>query len=578
VWIAALVAAACVVLSVSFRISDPDLWQHLLTGRVIWETHSVPARQIWCWPTYGEPQVLPSWGFRALLWPFWQLGGLAGLYAWRWTTTLAAFALLWAAARRMGARGLAPLVVIALAALIYRQRSQVRPETLVAVLLALQVWILETRRSGGPDRAPWVVAIALVWANTHISYYLGLALLGIHVLDAALTAGRGAAARRLGWVLVAACAASFANPFGWRALWQPFEYVLHWRHEPIFLGISELRPVQWEHNLRNGLPVLLAAWLLLMLWRARRAGLDRVEALTFALFAGLGLSTQRFVGFLALAAVPSLARDLDAWIAGRRWPRWTSPAPARAAIAAIACVALSLPEWSRAEYPLGVGVEWNRSPVRACDFVAGHGIAGRAFNPFHFGGYMLWRFWPDRGRLPFMDIHQTGTREDRRLAAGAFASREARRALMARHPFDWALLDRRSAAGARLLDFFDQDTSWSLVFADDAAALYVKREPRFEGLVRAYGRHAWPAGWGGLGDVGRRCRADSAFRARAWAELEREAASSPWNSTAHNFMANLALLEGRGDEARRHLEAAMAVDPHLPQGRERLARLKAAAR
>src|SRR5215813_7413653 len=117
----AAVAAVCLVVSVSFRIDDPDLWQHLTVGRAIWELHAVPQRQVWCWPTYGEPQVLPSWGFRALLWPFWTLGGTLGLFVWRWLTTLAAFGLAWAAARRMGARGLAPLVVIALGALLYRQ-------------------------------------------------------------------------------------------------------------------------------------------------------------------------------------------------------------------------------------------------------------------------------------------------------------------------------------------------------------------------------------------------------------------------------------------------------------------------
>ena len=165
---AAVVAAACVAFTVTFRLTDSDLWQHLLVGRVIWQTHAIPMRQIWCWPTWGEPQVLPSWGFRALLWPFWTLGGTLGLFLWRWLTTLLAFGLAWAAARRMGARGLTPLVVVALGALLYRQRSQVRPETLVVVLLALEILILETRRNGGPDRSWWLPMMACAWANVHI--------------------------------------------------------------------------------------------------------------------------------------------------------------------------------------------------------------------------------------------------------------------------------------------------------------------------------------------------------------------------------------------------------------------------
>ncbi len=114
---AALVAVACLVVSVTFLIDDPDLWQHLRVGRAIWETHSIPMTQVWCWPTYGELQVLPSWAFRALLWPFWQLAGVPGIFTWRWLATLGAFGFGFAAARRMGARGLTPFLVAAVAGL-----------------------------------------------------------------------------------------------------------------------------------------------------------------------------------------------------------------------------------------------------------------------------------------------------------------------------------------------------------------------------------------------------------------------------------------------------------------------------
>src|SRR5258708_26298297 len=134
--IAALVAAACIALSVSFKLYDTDMWMHLAVGRAIWTLHQVPTHQLWTWPTYGAPDVNASWGFRLLIWPIWQAFGVGGLFAWRWASTLAAFALLWAAARRMGARGLTPLVVLVLCSVVYRQRSQIRPEALAALLLA----------------------------------------------------------------------------------------------------------------------------------------------------------------------------------------------------------------------------------------------------------------------------------------------------------------------------------------------------------------------------------------------------------------------------------------------------------
>src|SRR6266487_5894910 len=181
--VTAAVAALGLICSASFRIIDGDFWQHLTVGKAIWQLHAVPRTHLWTWPAYGAPEVLPSWGFAALLWPFWNAGGAVGLFVWRWWTTLAVFGLAWAAARRMGARGLTPLVWIVICSLVYRQRSLVRPETLAAVLLALEIWILEVRRAraalasgqaagGGGDPAPWLILVAWIWANSHSSYFL----------------------------------------------------------------------------------------------------------------------------------------------------------------------------------------------------------------------------------------------------------------------------------------------------------------------------------------------------------------------------------------------------------------------
>ena len=79
--LAAVAATAAVaLLSVTFRIFDTAFWQHLLVGRTIWETHSAPTTQLWTWPTHGTPDVNASWGFRALVWPFWSARVVAGLF------------------------------------------------------------------------------------------------------------------------------------------------------------------------------------------------------------------------------------------------------------------------------------------------------------------------------------------------------------------------------------------------------------------------------------------------------------------------------------------------------------------
>ena len=597
--LAALVAAAAIATSVSFRIVDTDLWQHLLVGRAIWQLHQVPRHHLWTYPSYGQAEVLPSWGFRALIWPFWRLGQVPGLFLWRWLTTLATFSLLWAAGRRLGARGLTALVVLVLCSLVYRQRSQVRPETLASVLLALEIWILEVRRharghpappgesaASGParlpaDPSPWLVALLWVWVNVHISYFLGFVLIAVHLVDDLLAGrrsrgpdGAGAAAsirapRRLALVALAALAVAFLNPFGWRALWQPFDYLLHLRREAMFRGIGELQPVSWPAGRTDGTFVLLFGWPLLLLWRARRFGLDRVEAALCALMTAYAVTTQRFLGTYAVVCAPYAARDLDAWVRGHRWPAWTARAWVRAALAALAAVAIGIPEWSRPDRPLAIALDWRRFPVRACDFIAAHELRGRAFNSFHFGGYLLWRFWPDPGRRPFMDIHQTGSAEDRRLYVAAF-SRRGWAEMTRRRTFDYVLLDRYQYAGDSLSDVLDADSSWSLVFLDDAAALYLRRAGPLRAVADSFAYRVIGAGTQRMLALAAAWTADSALRARARAELERQAAGSPYDATAERGLGMVALAERRLEDARRHLQRALEADPGTPRAHEAL--------
>ena len=574
--LAALAAVAlCVIVTVTFTLYETDFWHHLLVGRVIWERHSVPATQLWSWPTWGAPEANSAWLFRALVWPFWSRGNVTGLFVWRWLTTLATFATLWATARRMGARGFAPLVALVLCVFIYRLRSQIRPETLVAVLMALELWILETRRRGGPDRSPWLIAIAWTWANTHLSYYLGFVILAIYLGDEWL-ASRGATRRRAGRsrllrVGLAALAISFVNPFGWRALWQPFDYGLHLRGELMYRTILELKPVDWRRYITTSLPLLVGGWVALIVWRATHRRFDRVEAILCAGFTAVALSTQRFIGFYALVATPFLMRDLGEWVTARRWPAWTASPWTRSALTILICGLAALPEWRRPDLPLGIGIQWERYPVRACDFMAAQGIRGRGFNNFEFGGYQAWRFWPDRTRLPFMTGTIEAARpEDRLLYAGVFARPDAWRLLDHRHRFDYILMKRLQEGDNRLLDVLDADTTWALVFADDAATVYVRRLGPLSEIATRLGQGALPAGNAGLYALGAAMPADSGLAERVAAGLRARSEMSPWNSRDLSLVANVAMARGRLAEARETIDRALEVSPALPRGHELL--------
>ena len=592
--LALAVAALCVLAAVTNPIHDPDIWQHLAVGRTLWQTHVIPATQIWTWPTYGVPDVLPSWLFRALLWPFWEAGGVHGLFAWRWLTTLAAFGLMWAATRRMGATGAAPLLMLVWCALFWRQRSQMRPETFAAILLAAQVLLLEVRRARAStaarpaapagalarlDLAWGIVPIALVWANAHISYYLGFVVSGAYLLDDLLRRGQGRRPGALVLAMAAAAVASLANPFGWRALAQPLEYFTVWRHEAVYQSIGELTPTfkYLDVHVRDA----LVPWFLVVVlgaiarWRAR--GFDAAQAVLMLVCLTQAVGTHRFLGYAALTLSPFAARDMADWLGRRSWPAWLAAPARRAALVAVACIVLVIPTLAQRDVGLGYGWVHTLYPERATDWIAEHDVRGRSFNVFSFGGYLLHRFHPDKTRLPFMDIHQAGTREIRYLYAWALQDARAWGELDQRYRFDWVLLPRVLPSEPDLADFLDADSTWALVFADDAAALWLRRDGSCAEQARSFAFAAMPAGTVALGPLGQRAERDSAFRALVSPDFERAIASSPWNARAHTLAGNLAMIAGSWSEARAHYDEAVRQQPLEAQLLERqgMARLYA---
>jgi tetratricopeptide (TPR) repeat protein len=202
-------------------------------------------------------------------------------------------------------------------------------------------------------------------------------------------------------------------------------------------------------------------------------------------------------------------------------------------------------------------------PESACDWIAAHGVRGRGFNTFGQGGYLLYRFYPDPGRLPFIDIHQAGTKEIRYLAAWALQDSTAWRATDQRYHFDWVLLPGTISGTPQLADFLDADTTtWALVFVDDEGVLWLRRDGSCASLARQHAYHYLPGGFTGIDLLGQRAAADTALRGPIRAEVERAIASSPYNERAQAIAGNMALLEGRWADAVEHFDEAARQQPN----------------
>ena len=500
------VAAAGAFLATFVRTSEWDTFFHLALGRELVRQGGFPAEDPFLYPLAGLPAgAQPGWLGSLAIYASWLLGGDAGPVWLVAGVGAALFVLLLRDALDGEATFVAlgwSVLPVALALAVYRERASARPEMFGNLLLVTTLVALRRHAAGRSRLLLLFPALAILWSSLHPSLPAGLAAVGIFVLvNAALLAARRAWPRLPAEVdgphalalpalagaagLLAAC---LLTPGGAAPLLDAAE-LLRAAILPAEAGrggealalvaaaVDELRPLsarQWAGPF--GWLVALAAASFVLSGRTGNAR----EALTCAAFVGLAASAQRFAATAALVLAPIAARHLR--VALDAVPRRAGPA-VRGALAAAAAGGIAAAGWHALMLPdVAFGAGPSRAfPARAVEYLRAIGFEGKAFNTFHFGGYLAWSldrkvFQDGRGGLLPADAAAA-------LAGPSAYGRFA--ALDARHGFDALVVhypqftDAAFAALAALppgSDWGADRRVWSLVAFDDGGQVYLRRD------------------------------------------------------------------------------------------------------
>ena len=159
-----------------------DLGRHLLLGRIITETGSVPETNLLTYTCPDYPFINHHWLSEVLFYNVHQAMGLNGLIVCKALLLVAA---LWLAMHTLTPGRCSALYLLAgiLAAVILGFRSHIRPELFTYLGVALFGWCFERIRRG--QRLMWLVLVlyAWFWANAHIYFIFGLGMVGAFLLE-----------------------------------------------------------------------------------------------------------------------------------------------------------------------------------------------------------------------------------------------------------------------------------------------------------------------------------------------------------------------------------------------------------
>jgi hypothetical protein len=473
-------------------ITDPDFWWHLRTGRLIFETRSIPHADIFSSTFAGREWVAHEWLSEVLLYAVHVAFGYAGLIV---VFSLVISAAMWLAYRRCAARAGHVYVAgfaLLLGALASSPTWGVRPQMFTFLFASVFLFMLDGYAGGDERRRVWwLVPVTALWANMHAGFAMGLALVALTIaglfLDSLLSEDEGQTfavklktfwrrARALVFVFAACVLAVSLNPAGVRLYLYPFETLTS---RAMMKYINEWFSPDFHEMMFQPLAVLIFATLgALALSRVR---VKPGKLLMLVATGYMALRSGRNVPFFALVALPLLAEHAWDWLARQRWCAFLSrpenvgagnQTALKSALNVVLLVAMPLAIcFARVERVAAERAEDERHnfPVAAVEFMRGRQLPQPVFNEYGWGGYMIWNLYPDYrvyidGRA---DVYGDAYLEeflkthDGRAGWRVPLEREGVRTVVVK-------------PDAPLASLLRQDAEWRNVFEDEQAVIFVR--------------------------------------------------------------------------------------------------------
>lgn len=495
---------------------DIDIFWHLETGEWISQNHRLPDTDIFSSIDKSRPWMTFQWAYEVITY---QVNARLGFTAVRLMHALlymGAFALFYTTyRRRLSSRSVA-LALLVTTLVLAEDRFRVRPEAFNFFFTGLVLPILldcASPKAGRPrfrDLA-LLAAISLLWANIHAGGALTLlvgsgAMLGGAVLGY-LFDRDGESVQRLkfnAWVFGTAALLMAISPNFIKGNIHAFTMVNHSRllipewHPPAAYFMPSMGGQLSVHTFLCGtVPYVVLGWAMLALGLAltRAVGSRRQDdpqpqkqpfgiLLTALFFAVIAAQSSRFVytsSFAIFLLLLSMPRTLGKIASNPSWRVIFMVLAGFLTLASFQYSVAGKTDGLKGQLKmLALDNEPDRFPERASDAIAAMGLEGRIFHFTAWGGYLLYRHFPECD--VFTDGRGNFTLEERKVLIDThrpWGREDALEEAWTKYPFEILLLPRP------VFPMLTWDrTKWMLVYRDDISEVFLRVTPRNQANIQ----------------------------------------------------------------------------------------------
>ena len=396
-------------------IEDPDIWWHLRTGQWIVAQGHVPVEDPFSIFGAGKRWIAYSWLFEILVYGLHKYFGLTGLVGFTVTMSLLVAVTIHLLLRRARLPFVAEVLLLAVIFASLKPLLSPRPWLFTILFSAIELILIFTlRRSWKLLPALILPLVFVLWANLHIQFVYGLAILGFLALESFLNrfarfglpqSDNPALSVTRSLLLLGSCfLATLVNPYHYRVYLAIFEYVTQ---SGAFQNISELHPMFFRS---------LADWLVLCLtltgafvlgWQRRW---NVFYLALFVMAACFAFRARRDVWFMALA-VAAIVSEFASREKYSGYFDFTKERVAAVILSLFLCLYGLGHIRDVSENSLAKAVELH-FPAQAVKFIRSSQLPGPLYNSLDWGGYLIWSL-PE---LPVAMDGRTNLHGDERIA------------------------------------------------------------------------------------------------------------------------------------------------------------------
>ena len=464
---------------------DTDTWWHLRVGEYQVQNRTVVGEDLFSHTRLGTPWTNHSWGSQVVMYLVYRISGGQGepgdsgnIGLALLTAALATGGMVLIYAASYGSpyvRAFAIVLGAAAAAVFWSPR----PQMFTFFFSALVYYLLMRFKWQHDARALWwIPLVVLIWGNLHAGFATTFILmLGVLAGEVVGHVFGPAAEQVIPWrglgklviVIGLSVIALVINPFGFEMLKVPFATVN--------IGVLQDFIQEWaspNFHERQTWPFIA-----LLIGALGFAGLskERLDWTDLALVSGTGfmaLLAGRNIALFAVVATPVLIRHADAFLNDRGWRvRVTSrTTPGRARLNWVLLMLVLLGGLAKVWY--AVNPEFVREaqaealPVAAAEFINETQPAGKMFNSYNWGGYLMFAA-PDHPVFVDGRTDLYGDELLRDYLRIAFLQGDWQ-AYLDTYDIGWVVIE----AGGGLASALRQTAGWQLVYEDDLAVIFVR--------------------------------------------------------------------------------------------------------